>query len=149
MNNQTVKIAAHKETKQVVQINPDKPEFAQVMIVSEIKASLGDAFVGESRKRVAFKQGRTDTFKEMNLQDGQVLKGKIIRTESRTPLYPNHQPKKYPDNAKSKAGEVFLLGGLPVYFQDEYTEDNNAQDTLIRANQIIPVISSVEEEIAA
>ena len=68
---------------------------------------------------------------ELNLNIGANLIGQIVRIESRNPQYPNHQPKKYPENAKVKAGEVFLVDNAPVYFQDKYTEDVSAKDELI------------------
>ena len=65
--------------------------------------------------------------------------GKIVRTESRTPLYEGQSPKINPST-----GEIHLVDGAPVYFTDEWSDNANAQDTLISASA--PVAVASEEE---
>ena len=64
--------------------------------------------------------------------------GKIVRTESRTPIYDGQKAKINPTT-----GEEHLVDGAPVYFTDEWSDDANAQDTLISA---APVAAAVSEE---
>lgn len=61
-----------------------------------------------------------------NYKLGQEISGKIIRVETLAPAYEGHQPKK-----AGIDGNVITSGGRPVYMQDLFTGDLNAQDTLL------------------
>ena len=74
-----------------------------------------------------------------DLGDGnQRWHGKIVRTESRTPLYEGQKAKINPET-----GDEYFLDGEKVYFKDDWSDDVNAQDTLLSAAASIEAV--VEE----
>src|SRR3990167_6785790 len=135
----SVIIAAHPETKSM--LTPAKKEGWSTMRVSQSTYSLSGP--GGVQSRSAFITKKNEDWeilkKEFNLAVGLPISGQIIRTETRTPQYENQSPKKYPEGHPN-AGEVFLVDGQPVYFQDTYVEDMTLTDTLIAKSNVVNVV---------
>lgn len=107
----------------------------------------GEGNIVNVRSRAAFITVFGDDIDKLKglLSDGMEypLPGRIVRTESRTPIYEGQEPKKNPST-----GEVHLVDGAPVYFVDEWSSDLNAQDKLIKSSVAATAeVSSMEEEV--
>lgn len=114
--------------------------------VQQSVLEAGEGNIVNVRSRAAFITVFNDDIEKIKplLQDGgeYPLSGKIVRTESRTPLYEGQEPKKNP-----KTNEIHLVDGAPVYFIDEWSSDMNAQDKLIKSSVEATVAqTSMEEE---
>lgn len=141
-------IRKHPETNQVVTVanftdKDGKQDIYGKFRVEQIALEAGSGGVLNFKSRSAF----ITVFGEKNVniakamfQDGMEYptNGKIVRTESKTPLYDGHKAKINP-----RTGEEHLVDGAPVYMTDEWSDDLNAQDTLISA---APVAAAVSEE---
>lgn len=81
---------------------------------------------------------------EAILKDGQEYpeNGRIVRTESFSPIYEGQSPKINPET-----GEAHLVNGKKVYFTDEWSNDANAEDRLLSASVAKEEVLSEEEGI--
>lgn len=123
-------VRGHKETGLI--ISPTKnPEYGTIRIESSFNELT--AYGIRKTTRVAYLSGKMIELESMvktfGLKEGSILNGKIIRTTSYEPLYPNQSPKINPNT-----GEVVLdHTGRATYFKDRYTEDGSAQDVFLNA----------------
>jgi len=147
-------IRKHPETNQVVTVgnytdkDGNQDSYGKFR-VEQIALEAGSGGVLNFKSRSAF----ITVFGEKNVNIAKAMfqdkmeypqAGKIVRTESRTPIYDGHKPKVIPaDPVKGTEEQEYLLDGAPVYFTDEWSDDANAQDTLISA---APVAAAVSEE---
>ena len=138
----SVIITAHPKTKAM--LTPAKEGWSTMRVEQK---TLSLAGVGGIRSRSAFITKKNEDWailiKEMGLAVGLPIAGQIIRTETRKPQFEGQNPKKYPEG-NAKAGEVFLVDGQAVFFQDTYTEDLTAKDELILSSAKSNVQVSVE-----
>lgn len=102
--------------------------------LEQVSRTINGSFVN-SRKRVAFLTGTMDELlnivKSNKLVNGSQVPGKIIQIESLQPMWKNQTPKMNPQTAE-EIGVTVNGTFYPVYMQQRYTEDMNAQDKLIR-----------------
>lgn len=103
--------------------------------LEQTSTSLSGSFLN-ARRRVAFLTGTLSQLNHLvssyNLKAGSKLTGKIVQIESLTPMWKNQTPKMNPQTAEEVG--VTVNGTLyPVYMQQRYSEDSNAQDVLIRS----------------
>ena len=122
-----VKVAQHPETGAVITPSTNNPAFGTIRL-DELKKSLEGGF-GQDQKRSAFVRGSMEFLNSLNLKAGQSLPGKIIKRESFEPFYEGQTPKINPTTA-----EIVLTNGRETYLEFVYTEDANATDQWVGAN---------------
>ncbi len=120
----SVKVGVHPETKAAITINAEKPEYATMRVDQEV-ISMENGFLNKT-KRSDFITGKTADLQAIGYFGGQELPGQIVREEALVPFFEGQAPKKNPST-----NEVILLDGKQVYFQDRYTEDLSAKDSLL------------------
>lgn len=137
MKNQ-VTVAKHPITGLVVTMNEEASSngkiYGQFRVDQEVE--ILDNFGYRLQKRSAFKWVESSSADA--IYEGKTFEGKIIRRETRTPQYPGHKAKINPSTK-----ETVLVDGAPVYMQDIFTNDLNAQDELIK-----PASAAVSAKIA-
>ena len=124
-----VKVAQHPETGAVITPSTNNPAFGTIRLDSEHK-SMEKGFVN-IQKRSAFVRGRIEDLNALDLKSGQSLPGKIIKRESFEPFYEGQAPKINPTTA-----EIVLTNGRETYLEFVYTEDDNATDQWVGANNV-------------
>ena len=134
MKKAIVKVAKHPETGNVITISEKNPEFGTIRLDAEQNV-FSDGFFSV-QKRTAFVRGRLVDLESLNLKDGQVLAGQIVRKESFEPFYEGQTPKINPTT-----NEVVLTDGRPTYLEFEYTED------MSKPSEIWVENTSVEAEV--
>ena len=122
-----VKVSQHPETGAVITPSTNTPLFGTIRLDSEHK-SMEKGFVN-IQKRSAFVRGRIEDLNALGLKSGQSLPGKIIKRESFEPFYEGQTSKINPST-----GEIVLTNGRETYLEFVYTEDANATDQWVGAN---------------
>jgi hypothetical protein len=131
--NSTVKIVADATTGAVVRVSENNPDFASVR-VEQTKMVIGNNNFIEPKTVSALLQGSTTNLSLMGFYAGQELPGTIIIEESLTPFN-----KKTPERDLKIAGDtgiVCTVGGQPIYRRAVYSYASNAQDTLIKHDNV-------------
>jgi hypothetical protein len=108
-------------------INAAKPAYSTIM-VEQTEVKLENGFANLS-KRVDFITMKTEIAHLFTA--GQELPGKIVRSESLSPFFEGQKAKINPTTK-----EAILLDGQPVYFDDKYTENQSAQDSLLGSSKV-------------
>lgn len=134
MKKAIVRVAKHPETGNVITISEKNPEFGTIRLDAEQNV-FSDGFFN-IQKRTAFVRGRLVDLESLNLKDGQVLAGQIVRKESFEPFYEGQTPKINPTT-----NEVVLTDGSTTYLEFEYTED------MSKPSEIWVENNSVEAEV--
>jgi hypothetical protein len=131
--NSTVKVVADATTGAVVKISDNNPDFASVK-VEQTRMVIGNNNFIERKNVSALLQGSTVDLQLMGFYAGQELPGTIVIEESLTPFN-----KKTPERDLKVAGDtgiVCTVGGQPIYRRAVYTSASNAQDTLIKHDNV-------------
>jgi len=131
--NSTVKIVADATTGAVVKISDNNPDFASVK-VEQTRMVIGNNNFIERKNVSALLQGPTVDLQLMGFYAGQELPGTIVIEESLTPFN-----KKTPERDLKIAGETGIIctvGGQPIYRRAVYSTASNAQDTLIKHDNV-------------
>jgi hypothetical protein len=123
MNN-VVKVVAHPETGAIFTVGTNNPAWCVMRVDSQ--AVVMNNGIMDIQKRTAFVRMKTEVSEVLGYKAGQILPGKIVKTESFAPFYENQPAKINPST-----GEVVLTQGRPTFIQMTYTMDANAQDTFI------------------
>jgi hypothetical protein len=130
--NSKVTVIADETTGAVV--NPsNNPQFGYVR-VQQIRTMIDDNGFLRRKPVSALIPGLLSELKESNFYAGQQLDGTIVVEESLTPFND-----KTPERDLKIAGEtgiVCTLGGLPIYRRTKVSFTNNAQDTLIKHDNV-------------
>ena len=134
MKKAIVRVAKHPDTGNVITISEKNPEFGTIRLDAEQNVFSNGFF--NVQKRTAFVRGRIVDLESLNLKDGQVLTGQIVRKESFEPFYDGQSPKINPTT-----NEVVLTDGQPTYLEFEYSED------MTKPSEIWVENTSVEMEI--
>lgn len=131
--NSTVKVVADATTGAVVKISDNNPDFASVK-VEQTRMVIGNNNFIERKNVSALLQGSTVDLQLMGFYAGQELPGTIVIEESLTPFN-----KKTPERDLKVAGDTGIIctvGGQPIYRRAVYTSASNAQDTLIKHDNV-------------
>jgi hypothetical protein len=131
--NSTVKIVADATTGAVVRVSETNPEFASVRL-EQVRTVIGSNNFIERKTVSTLLQGATADLTAMGFYAGQELPGSIVVEESLTPFN-----KKSPERDLKVAGEtgiVCTVGGQPIYRRAVYSTASNAQDTLIKHDNV-------------
>jgi hypothetical protein len=131
--NSTVKIVADATTGAVVRVSENNPDFASVR-VEQTKMIIGNNNFIERKTVSALLQGSTTDLSLMGFYAGQELPGTIVIEESMTPFN-----KKTPERDLKVAGDTGIIctvGGQPIYRRAVYSSASNAQDTLIKHDNV-------------
>lgn len=131
--NSTVKVVADATTGAVVKISENNPDFASVR-VEQTRMVIGNNNFIERKNVSALLQGSTVDLQLMGFYAGQELPGTIVIEESLTPFN-----KKAPERDLKIAGEtgiVCRVGEQPIYRRAVYSSASNAQDTLIKHDNV-------------
>ncbi len=142
MKNQ-VKVSSHPTTGAIWTKNAkegkDGKSYGNIR-VDQKEISL-EGGIANKKNRSAFISMEESLAVELALEVGQALPGKIVRKESRSPFFEGQKPKINPTEKK-----IHLVDGAKVYFKDEYTENLDAQDSLITGT--ISLGEAVVEQVA-
>jgi len=131
--NSTVKIVADATTGAVVRVSETNPEFASVRL-EQVRTVIGSNNFVERKTVSTLLQGATEDLTAMGFYAGQELPGTIVVEESLTPFN-----KKNPERDLKIAGEtgiVCRVGDQPIYRRSIYSTASNAQDTLIKHDNV-------------
>jgi hypothetical protein len=131
--NSTVKIVADATTGAVVRVSDNNPEFASVRL-EQVRTVIGNNNFIERKVVSTLLQGATADLTAMGFYAGQELPGSITIEESLAPFN-----KKSPERDLKIAGEtgiVCTVGGQPIYRRAVYSTASNAQDTLIKHDNV-------------
>jgi hypothetical protein len=131
--NSTVKIVADATTGAVVRVSENNPDFASVR-VEQTRMVIGNNNFIERKTVSALLQGSTADLTLMGFYAGQELPGAIVIEESMTAFN-----KKTPERDLKVAGDTGIIctvGGLPIYRRAVYSSASNAQDTLIKHDNV-------------
>jgi hypothetical protein len=131
--NSTVKIVADATTGAVVRVSETNPEFASVRL-EQTRTVIGNNNFIERKTVSTLLQGATSDLTAMGFYAGQELPGSIVVEESMTPFN-----KKNPERDLKIAGEtgiVCRVGDQPIYRRSTYSTASNAQDTLIKHDNV-------------
>lgn len=131
--NSTVKIVADATTGAVVRVSETNPEFSSVRL-EQVRTVIGNNNFIERKVVSTLLQGATSDLTAMGFYAGQELPGTIVIEESLTPFN-----KKTPERDLKIAGEtgiVCTVGGQPIYRRAVYSTASNAQDTLIKHDNV-------------
>lgn len=131
--NSTVKIVADATTGAVVRVSETNPEFSSVRL-EQVRTVIGNNNFIERKVVSTLLQGATADLTAMGFYAGQELPGTIVIEESMTPFN-----KKTPERDLKVAGEtgiVCTVGGQPIYRRAIYSTASNAQDTLIKHDNV-------------
>ena len=131
--NSTVKVVADATTGAVVKISDNNPDFASVRL-EQVRTVIGNNNFIERKVVSTLLQGDTADLTAMGFYAGQELPGTIVIEESMTPFN-----KKTPERDLKVAGEtgiVCTVGGQPIYRRAVYSTAANAQDTLIKHDNV-------------
>jgi len=131
--NSTVKVVADATTGAVVKISDNNPDFASVR-VEQTRMVIGNNNFIERKNVSALLQGSTVDLQLMGFYAGQELPGTIVIEESLTPFN-----KKSPERDLKIAGDtgiVCTVNGQPIYRRAVYSSASNAQDTLIKHDNV-------------
>ena len=131
--NSTVKIVADATTGAVVRVSENNPDFASVR-VEQTRMVIGNNNFIERKTVSALLQGSTADLTLMGFYAGQELPGTIVIEESLAPFN-----KKNPERDLKIAGETGIIcsvGGQPIYRRAVYSTASNAQDTLVKHDNV-------------
>lgn len=131
--NSTVKIVADATTGAVVRVSETNPEFSSVRL-EQVRTVIGNNNFIERKVVSTLLQGATADLTAMGFYAGQELPGTIVIEESLTPFN-----KKTPERDLKVAGETGIIctvGGQPIYRRAVYSTASNAQDTLIKHDNV-------------
>ena len=131
--NSTVKIVADATTGAVVRVSETNPEFSSVRL-EQTRTVIGNNNFIERKTVSTLLQGATSDLTAMGFYAGQELPGSIVVEESMTPFN-----KKNPERDLKIAGEtgiVCRVGDQPIYRRSTYSTASNAQDTLIKHDNV-------------
>jgi hypothetical protein len=131
--NSTVKIVADATTNAVVRVSENNPDFASVR-VEQTRMVIGNNNFIERKTVSALLQGSTTDLSLMGFYAGQELPGTIVIEESLTAFN-----KKTPERDLKVAGDTGIIctvGGQPIYRRAVYSSASNAQDTLIKHDNV-------------
>ncbi len=131
--NSTVKVVADATTGAVVRVSENNPDFASVR-VEQTRMVIGNNNFIERKTVSALLQGSTADLTLMGFYAGQELPGTIVIEESLTAFN-----KKTPERDLKVAGDTGIIctvGGQPIYRRAVYSSASNAQDTLIKHDNV-------------
>ena len=131
--NSTVKIVADDTTGAVVRVSETNPDFSSVRL-EQVRTVIGNNNFIERKTVSTLLQGATSDLTAMGFYAGQELPGSIVVEESLTPFN-----KKSPERDLKIAGEtgiVCRVGDQPIYRRSTYSTASNAQDTLIKHDNV-------------
>ena len=131
--NSTVKIVADATTGAVVRVSETNPDFSSVRL-EQVRTVIGNNNFIERKTVSTLLQGATSDLTAMGFYAGQELPGSIVVEESLTPFN-----KKSPERDLKIAGEtgiVCRVGDQPIYRRSTYSTASNAQDTLIKHDNV-------------
>jgi hypothetical protein len=131
--NSTVKIVADATTGAVVRVSETNPDFSSVRL-EQVRTVIGSNNFVERKTVSTLLQGSTEDLTAMGFYAGQELPGSIVVEESLTPFN-----KKSPERDLKIAGEtgiVCRVGDQPIYRRSTYSTASNAQDTLIKHDNV-------------
>ena len=112
----------------VVNVSQNNPEYGYIR-VQQVVTSFNETGWLKVSKRSALLKGKVEELTALDLRVDNELPGKIVVKESHEPFNPQT-----PDRDLKIAGDtgiVCRVGDQPIYRQTFYTQDINAEDTLI------------------
>lgn len=131
--NSTVKVVADATTGAAVKLSDTNADYASVRI-EQTRMVIGNNNFVERKTVSALLQGPAVDLQLMGFYAGQELPGTIVIEESLTPFN-----KKNPERDLKIAGEtgiVCTVGGQPIYRRAVYSTATNAQDILVKHDNV-------------
>ena len=131
--NSKVVVLGDESTKTVVNVSENNPDYGYIR-VQQVRMMIDDNGFLRRKPVSALIPGTLSELTESGFFAGQQLDGKIVVEESLEPFNA-----KTPERDLKIAGEtgiVCTIGGLPIYRRTKFTLDGNAQDTLIKHDNV-------------
>lgn len=131
MNSKVTVIA--DETGAVINLSSNNPEFGFVK-VQQVRSMIDDNGFLKRKPVNALIQGKIEELKDAGFYAGQQMEGKIVIEEALQPFN-----KKSPEKDLKIAGDtniVCTLGGLPIYRRTKFSFAANAEDHLIKHDNV-------------
>ena len=121
------------EDGSVLNISENNPEYGWVLL-QQVRTVVDDNGFLRRKPVSAILPGHIDDMKAMNFYGEQEMPGKILIKESLIPFNA-----KNPERDLKIAGEtgiVCTVGGQPIYRRATYSTASNAQDTLVKHDNV-------------
>lgn len=131
--NSKVKVVADATTGAVVNVSENNPVYGYIRL-EQTRTMIDDNGFVKPKTISTLLQGEVETLQSLGFFAGQELSGKILINESTEPFN-----KKSPERDLKIAGEtgiVCTVGGAPIYRKTVYTASSNAEDTLIKHDNV-------------
>lgn len=113
----------------VIRTSPNNPEYGAVRVEQDL-IEYNDRGFAESKKRVAFINGKVELLQTLNFTAGQVLPGRIVVQETLT--QPNAEDGTYGAKRAFKDGPYCRLDDQVIYRSTFYSEDPSIRDSFIK-----------------
>jgi hypothetical protein len=131
--NSKVTVLADETTGTVVNVSENNPEYGFIR-VQQVRTLIDDNGFLRRKPVSALIPGTVAELKESGFYAGQQLDGKIVIEEALEPFN-----SKAPERDLKIAGEtgvVCTLGGLPIYRRTKFSFAGNAEDMLIKHDNV-------------
>lgn len=131
--NSKVTVLAEETTGAVVNVSVNNPTYGYIR-VQQVRTMIDDNGFLRRKPVSALIAGTVTELTESGFYAGQQLDGKIVVEEALSPFN-----EKTPERDLKIAGEtgiVCTIGGLPIYRRTKFSFANNAEDMLIKHDNI-------------
>lgn len=140
--NSKVKVVADA-TGAIVNVSPNNPEYGYVRF-EQVKSIIDDNGFLRRRSISTLVHGNVEELQAMNFYSGQELPGAIIIQESLAPF--NAKAPQRDLKIAGETGIVCTLDGQPIYRRTMYSAALNAQDTLVKHDNVEQLRNAYAEQ---
>lgn len=130
--NAKVKVVADA-TGAVINVSPNNPDYGYVRF-EQVRSIIDDNGFLRRKSVSALVHGTVEELTAMHFYGGQELPGSIIIQESLAPF--NNKNPERDIKVAGNTGIVCTLDGNPIYRRTMYSASSNAQDTLVKHDNI-------------
>lgn len=136
-------------SKDLVILSKNNPESGAIMLRSNTMGVNETGFM-QVEKRVGLFKGNVADLRKL-IADNNIVEGtdfsailpvRIVIEESTTPFYEGQQPKLYPANHPTKAGQIVTSGGKAVYRQQIVVAENSTKQDVKCITDVEPVVAN-------
>jgi len=131
--NSKVKVVASSATGSVINVSENNPEFGYVRL-EQTRTMFDDNNFLKLKVVSTLIHGSVSELQGAGFYAGQELPGRIVVTESLEPFNSKNPERDY--KVAGNTGILCTLGGAPIYRKTTYTMSSNAEDTLIKHDNV-------------
>jgi len=131
--NSKVKVVADATSKAVVNVSENNPTYGYIRL-EQTRVMIDDNGFVKPKTISTLLQGEVENLQSLNFYDGQEIPGTICIKEAMTPFNA-----KTPERDLKIAGETGIIcsvGGAPIYRKTVYSASANAEDVLIKHDNV-------------